>query len=135
MDEPVLNSGTLVPKARVLLVDDNVELADLIKLGLEYDHFAKVDVYNDPIQCILNYKPGSYNVIFLDIEMPLMDGFQIYRELKKIDRRARVCFLTAFDAYESNFSEIFHEENIERVLKKPVTMDCLKQEISQQLVA
>jgi CheY-like chemotaxis protein len=49
-----------------------------------------------------NFKPGLYDLLLLDIKMPKMDGFELYQKMRKIDRKVRVCFLTA--------SELFYDK-------------------------
>ncbi|MDQ4056799.1 MAG: response regulator [Thermoproteota archaeon] len=38
---------------------------------------------------------GMYDMIILDINMPNMNGYELYRQIKKIDEIVKVCFLTA----------------------------------------
>jgi CheY-like chemotaxis protein len=64
---------------------------------------------SNPIEAIRDYIPGVYDVILLDIQMPKMDGFDVYRELRRIDKDARICFLTAVDGYQDKFKRLFHE--------------------------
>ncbi len=42
-----------------------------------------------------NFKDGLYDLFLLDIKMPEMDGLHLYQEMKKIDNKVNVCFLTA----------------------------------------
>jgi CheY-like chemotaxis protein len=42
-----------------------------------------------------NFKSHFYDLVILDIKMPQMDGFVVYNEIKKLDNRIKVCFLTA----------------------------------------
>ena len=42
-----------------------------------------------------SFKLGLYDLAILDIKMPQMNGFQLYEEIKKIDRSVKVCFITA----------------------------------------
>ena len=41
----------------------------------------------------------------LDIKMPEMDGFHLYKEMKRIDSKIKVCFLTASEMYDERFRE------------------------------
>ncbi|MRN40550.1 MAG: response regulator [Nitrosopumilales archaeon] len=42
-------------------------------------------------------KEGSYDLLIIDIVMPEMDGFSLYEEIRKIDNKVKVCFITAFE--------------------------------------
>ena len=86
---------------RILLVDDEPDVIYAIKRVLENIGFI-VDSYDDPILTLTNFKPGSYDLILLDIKMPNMNGFDLYQKMKEIDSNAKMCFLTA--------SELFYEE-------------------------
>ena len=61
-------------KRRILIVDDEPDIARLFKLGLEYEGGFEVDVYNDPITALSNYRPGLYDLLLLDIRIPKMNG-------------------------------------------------------------
>ena len=87
---------------RILVVDDEPDLTKLCSLALEY-HGFKVDTFNDPQEALSNYKPDYYDLVILDIKMPKMDGFQLYDEIKKKDRKAKVCFLPASEMYYEEF--------------------------------
>jgi DNA-binding response OmpR family regulator len=45
--------------------------------------------------------------------MPKMNGFQLYREIKKIDDKVKVCFLTAGEMYYGTYADIFSRKPIE----------------------
>jgi DNA-binding response OmpR family regulator len=87
---------------RILVVDDEPDLTKVSTLALEY-HGFKVDTFNDPQEALSKFKPGSYDLIILDIKMPKMDGFELYHEIKKKDNNAKVCFLTASELYYEEF--------------------------------
>ena len=69
-----------------------------LKLVLE-DNGFKVDTFTDPLLALENFKAGMYVLLILDINMPKMNGQELYNEIKKIDNKARVCFLTATKTY------------------------------------
>jgi CheY-like chemotaxis protein len=86
---------------RILLVDDEPDISLLFKTVLK-DKGFEVDSFEDPQVALSHLKPDFYDLVVLDIKMPDMNGFQLYREIKKIDSKLKVCFLTA--------SEMFYEE-------------------------
>ena len=110
---------------RVLLVDDEPDLNLTIKIVLE-DNGFKVDSFTDPLSALENYKEeaGMYDLLILDMKMPQMDGFELYRQIKKIDDKVKVCFLTAGEMdYEKFTKELF----------PALDNNCYNQKIKSQL--
>ena len=106
---------------RIMLVDDepdiNAALSVVLKRG-GYD----VDTFENPFIALEKLKPGFYGLIILDVKMPQMDGFELYREIKKVDRKAKICFLTASELYYENFrKEKFAALDKELFIIKPIS--------------
>jgi DNA-binding response OmpR family regulator len=83
---------------RILVVDDELDSNLTLKLVLE-DNGFKVDAFTDLLLALENFKAGLYVMLILDKNMPKMSGPELYNEIKKIDNKARVCFLTATETY------------------------------------
>ena len=109
---------------RVLIVDDEADITDALKVGLERKGFS-VDTFNDPQIALAKFKAGAYDISILDIRMPKMNGFELYREMKKVDGKASVCFLTAFDVHRDEFEKMFPDVKVKAFLKKPITIENL----------
>jgi DNA-binding response OmpR family regulator len=82
----------------------------------------KVDTFTDPLLALENFKEeaGQYDMIILDIKMPEMNGFELYRQIKKIDDKAKVCFLTAGEMYYGVYTDIFNRLGVKCFIQKPV---------------
>ena len=94
--------GDEIRRIRILAVDDEPDLTMLCRMSLEHYGF-EVDTFNDPQEALSKFKPGSYDLVILDIKMPKMDGFELYHEIKKKDNNANICFLTASELYYEEF--------------------------------
>ena len=79
---------------RILLVDNAPDIALAFKIGLEDNGFV-VDAFNDPQIASANFKDGLYDLLLLDIKMPKMTGFEFYQQMKEMDKKVKVCFITA----------------------------------------
>ena len=106
---------------RIMLVDDepdiNAALSVVLKRG-GYD----VDTFESPCIALEKLKPGFYSLIILDVKMPQMDGFELYREIKKVDKKAKICFLTASELYYENIrKEKFTPLDKELFIIKPIS--------------
>ena len=91
-------------KKKVLIIDDEPDVNTVLKMVLQRNGFS-ADSYDDPILALKNFKAGSYDLLLLDIKMPEMDGFHLYKEMKRIDNKIKVCFLTASEMYDERFRE------------------------------
>jgi two-component SAPR family response regulator len=49
--------------------------------------------------------------------MPKMHGFELYREIRKIDNEVKICFLTAGEMYYGAYADIFNENQF---IRKPI---------------
>jgi DNA-binding response OmpR family regulator len=112
---------------RVLIVDDEPDLTLSLKMTLEENGF-KVDSFTDPVSALENYKEeaGMYDLLILDMKMPQMNGFELYRQIKKIDDKAKVCFLTAGEMdYEQFGKELIPALENNCYIQKPIENETL----------
>ncbi len=116
----------------ILIVDDDADITLAFKKGLENDGF-KVDVFNDPLQALLNFKASNYDLLLLDIRMPKMNGFELYKEIEKIDNGVKVCFITAYEVYYEALREVFPSLEVECFIRKPIEIASLVKKIKSEL--
>jgi DNA-binding response OmpR family regulator len=100
----------------VLVVDDEPDVKLALKIALEENGF-EVDAFDDPVVALDNFRKGVYDLLILDIKMPKMHGFELYREIRKIDSQVKVCFLTAGEMYYGAYADIFNENQF---IRKPI---------------
>ena len=110
---------------KILIVDDEPDITLTLGKGLEQGGYD-VHVFNDPLIALSNFKPDTYDLLLLDIKMPNMTGFELYRKLKEIDSKVKVCFITAFETYYEKFrQEFFPLEEIKGFIRKPIQIQDL----------
>jgi len=70
----------------------------------------------------------------LDIKMPKMDGFELHDEIKKIDNKTKICFLTASEMYYmKSRREKYCSLEKDLFIQKPIANEELVQEINKIL--
>jgi CheY-like chemotaxis protein len=79
---PKKNSAKSVEGIRVLLVEDNLINQQAFKIMLQRMG-CKVDVLSNGKQAVENFDKSQYDIVFMDIQMPEMDGLQATSEIKK----------------------------------------------------
>ncbi|HZC48133.1 MAG TPA: response regulator [Nitrososphaeraceae archaeon] len=122
---------------RVLLVDDEPDLNFTLKMVLEANGF-KVDSFTDPLSALENFKEeaGMYDLLILDMKMPGINGFELYRQIKKIDDKTKVCFLTASEMYYEEYrKELFPALDNNCYIQKPIENEVLIKRLNKILSA
>ena len=119
---------------KILLVDNEPDIALAFKIGLEDNGFV-VDAFNDPLEALSSFKPDFYDLLLLDIKMPNMNGIEFYQQMKEIDKKVNVCFITASEMhyYEEIRKEIFPILGVRRLIRKPIKMDDLVEDLREEL--
>jgi two-component system, OmpR family, response regulator ChvI len=115
---------------KILIVDDEPDLTSAFDMILKMNGF-EVDTYNDPLLALYNFKPDSYGLALLDIRMPKMNGFELYKKINDIDKKLEVCFITAFEDYREEFTESFPElEEAKYFIRKPKAIEDLVKHVA-----
>lgn len=81
---------------RVLMVEDEVRLAETVSCGLRAEGFV-VDVIHDGAEGLAEAQLREYDVIVLDIMLPSMNGYDVCRALRKAELWVPILMLTAKD--------------------------------------
>ena len=111
---------------RILIVDDEADVNITLREIFESNGFT-VDSFENPRHALENFKPDYYVLLILDIKMPEMNGFSFYSEIKKLDEKMKVCFLTAIEIKYGEYSDILSSLPDNCIIQKPVTnQDLLK---------
>jgi DNA-binding response OmpR family regulator len=119
-------------KYRVLFVDDEVDITFTFKRGLE-DNGFEVDSFNDPQTALSDFRAGVYDLALIDIKMPQMNGFDLYRKLRKIDDKIKYCFMTAYELYNETLKKDYPTLNVGCFIKKPIEIGDLIKELRSEL--
>src|SRR5512134_891226 len=88
---------------RILLVEDDVDLAQFIRKGLKEERYA-VDVASNGEQGFELGIANPYDLIILDIMLPVLDGLSLCRRLRSTGVTAPVLLLTARDTVQDKVS-------------------------------
>lgn len=117
---------------KILVVDDEPDITSSIKTGLEKKGF-EVQVYNEPLKALSEFKPNEFDLLLIDIRMPKMNGFELYREIKKKSNDVKICFFTAFEVYYEEFRKMFPNLEVKCFIRKPITINDLVVHINSEL--
>jgi DNA-binding response OmpR family regulator len=112
-------------KKRILLVDDEIDVISLFKMVLEMNGF-EVDAYTDPVAALSDFKANSYGLALLDVRMPNVNGFELYKKIREVDNNIKACFITAYEDYRQELKGSFPElDEIKCFIRKPKAIEDL----------
>ena len=121
-------------RRRILIVDDEPDITSSFKEALRDHGFEQVDISNDPLSALKNFKADSYDLLIIDNVMPEMEGFSLYEEVRKIDTKVNVCFITAFEINYQALRAVFPtSDDLGCFIRKPVDMDELVKRIKAEI--
>ncbi len=112
---------------KILLVDDERDIALAFSLGLQSNGFL-VDIFTNSIEALSNFKTNVYKLALLDIKMPEMGGIELAEKLRGIDKKIKICFITAFDL---DYQTVNKYSNC--IIKKPISMADLVRKIKTEM--
>ena len=126
---------------RILIVDDEPDIAISLKMVLESSNDddkqkIKFDVtsYTDPVEALSDFKPNFYDLLLVDITMPLMNGFELCEKILLLDINVKVCFMTAGEINQKAIRELYPLRTIGGCfIKKPVETDHLIRQLTAEL--
>lgn len=116
MTSPLSLRPFILSEMRILVVEDEVKMASFIKRGLE-EEGAAVDVSPDGQDGLYRASSGSYDLIVLDITLPLMDGLEVCRKLRQSRVATPILLLTARDSIDMKVSGL--DSGADDYLTKP----------------
>ena len=117
-----------LPSVRILIVDDDRAICDLMQTLLESDGYS-VKAMSDPTLVEDEVKAGGYHLIILDLMMPKMDGIEVLRRIRKIDSDIAVVIFTGYPNLESAVQSM--KLDAVDYIKKPFDVDEFREVLSR----
>jgi FixJ family two-component response regulator len=124
------NSVYSARRRKILLVDDDTDVVSTFQMILEMNGF-EVEAYTSSTSALSNFKPNEFGLLILDVRMPVMNGFELFKKIKSIDNNVEVCFITAYEDYCEEFKESFPLLNEAKYfIRKPKAIEDLVNHVS-----
>ena len=108
--------------AEILVVEDEDHLSQLLTALLEFKGYQNIQVANNGHEGVEKYKKNKPSIVFMDLEMPVMNGYDSSREIKKFDPNANIVAITG-NPWSPSARKIVEEGYASRVIPKPFHFD------------
>ena len=118
-------------KKRILIVDEEKDIGATFKIILESYGF-NIDYYTDPAVAVEQFKPNLYDLTILDINLPKINGFELYDQLKSKDSNIKTLFITGLssvESYNTSNSKVYPLKGKRHFMTKPVSTKELLQQV------
>lgn len=109
-----------LPAVRILIVDDDKQICDYMQTLLENDGYH-VKALGDPTLVEEEVRNGEYHVIILDLMMPKLDGIEVLRRIRNMDKDIAVVIFTAHPNLDSAIASM--KLDAVDYIKKPFNVD------------
>jgi DNA-binding response OmpR family regulator len=113
-------------RKRILLVDDEPDTCLCYQIVLE-DAGFECHSYTDSVKALQEFTPFYYNLVILDIKMPILNGFALCEKIREFDKKLQIIFITAAEGYYENFRKQYYPE-----LSKDININCLQKPIGNE---
>jgi two-component system sensor histidine kinase BarA len=124
LDLPQINTQTLLP-IKVLAVDDNKANLKLIK-ALLLEQVTEVVVANNGMSAIERCQEERFALIFMDIQMPIMDGISALKEIKKLSNNHETPIIAVTAHALSGEKEKLYQQGFNAYMTKPIDESMLR---------
>ncbi len=124
-----LNENTFSAN-KILVVEDNLT-NQLVLLGLLEDCVKEIDIAKNGKEAVEIFQIGKYELILMDIQMPVMDGYEATRIIREIDKEIPIIALTANAMIEE--IEKTKEAGMNEHLIKPINIEILFATLSKHI--
>ena len=118
-----INDLEIKRESKIMVIDDEFDIATLVKITLQKSGFKNVFAFTKPSLALENFKINydDYCLVISDIRMPEMNGFEFARSISRIKPEIKVLLMTAFDYDDTLVNMNMKYSNIGGVIQKPVS--------------
>jgi two-component system cell cycle sensor histidine kinase/response regulator CckA len=125
LDDAALPRGT----ERILIVDDEYPIRNVLSVSLQHLGYA-VDTAASGSEALEKYiRPGDYDLVLLDMLMPVLSGEETFFKLRSVDSAARVLVISGYTS-ERSVRNILEHGGLD-FLPKPFTIDDLSRKVRE----
>lgn len=115
---------------KILVVEDEPQLRKAIAKSLTNENYTVTEAENGAVALDLFYR-GTFHLVVTDIMMPVMDGYELVQEIRKVDQNIPVIMLTALGELDNKISGF--KSGTDDYLVKPISLKELALRISAML--
>ncbi len=110
-------------KKTILIVEDDEDLCGIYKEILELYGFD-IQIAKNGLEGVEKFKEKKPSLVIMDADMPVLDGYKAFKQIKEIDNNAQVIIVTGFADSEPRSIEAI-KEGLIKIISKPIGVNDL----------
>ncbi len=111
----------MIENKTILIADDDLDVLESTQYMLLDEGYEVITAHNG-VEAVDMYKKHNPDIAFLDIRMPLLNGYETFFNIKKHDSNAKIIFITAF-SIDNKKTEKAKERGLLDLLHKPIQFE------------
>jgi len=126
-------SAEKIPQPKILVVDDDLLNQRMMKVILTREGYG-VDLASNGLEALDAVKLHPYDVVFMDLQMPIMDGIEASRRIREWENGGRHTFIVALTAsYLPETGHVLFEAGIDNYVSKPFELEHIQRLLKYSL--
>ncbi len=117
---------------KILIIDDERPISDLVVELLESEGYSNVERASNGLEGLEKYKSFLPDLVIMDMQMPVMDGYESSIKIKSFDPEARILVLTG-NPGDCKAHQTIREGYALSLLQKPIRLTDLSRSIRENL--
>ncbi|MCM8800541.1 MAG: response regulator [Candidatus Omnitrophica bacterium] len=105
-----------IKKTKILVVDDEKSIRDFLRLFLKKKGYTNVRTVENGQEALKAIQKEEFNLVLLDVKLPGMDGIELLRQIKKINKDTAVIMITGYPD-EKKVKEAMQEGAYDYIIK------------------
>jgi len=102
----------------ILIVEDDMDLIGIYKESLELNSYDVQTAVNGE-EGVEKFKQKNPSLVIMDGDMPVLDGYEAFKQIKEVDNNANVVIITGFSEFEPKNKEAI-KRGLIKVISKPL---------------
>ena len=116
---------------KIAIIDDEQDILDILERYLSKKGYD-VDTFSNPENGLSAVQNGNYDLLLLDIMMPILDGMSLLKKLFESNNNTKVIMMTAFDTLEKSLEA--HKYGASNYITKPFkSLDMVNEKINNTI--
>ncbi len=120
-------------RIKIMVVDDEDDIAYVMHKALETEGGFEVDAFTDPKQALEQFKAHAhaYQVVLADVRMPYIGGLELAKEIRNLNQNVSILLMSALEMDRQDLASKLRAARIDGFMEKPISIKKLVELIRQ----